>query len=135
VVTFGAYMSNILVPWLGLGLPTNLGGTSIPTHPTTTLRTWLARTHPPDCPTCIQHQTFFGESTYLSQAPFAVCPFGVSGVFNTPPVWLSLGGSDGRGIPFLVRLGSILLWVSETRSQKAWTQVTQSPWPFSPACH
>jgi hypothetical protein len=39
VVIFGAYISNILVPLLGAGLPTNPGGTPIPTHPTTNLRT------------------------------------------------------------------------------------------------
>jgi hypothetical protein len=49
---------------------------------------------------------------------------------NTSPVWLSLGGSGSRGIPFLVGLGSILLWVSETHRQKAWAQVTHSPWPI-----
>jgi hypothetical protein len=39
-----------LVPWLGSGFPTNPGGTLILTHLMTTLRTWLARMHPPDFP-------------------------------------------------------------------------------------
>jgi hypothetical protein len=52
------------------------------------------------------------------------------GFSNTPPVWLSLGGSGSRGIPSVVGLGSILLWVSETCRQKAWAQVTHSPWPI-----
>jgi hypothetical protein len=53
------------------------------------------------------------------------------GFSNTLPVWLSLGGSGSRGIPFLVGLGSILSWVSETHRQKAWAQVTHSPQPIS----
>jgi hypothetical protein len=41
------------------------------------------------------------------------------GFSNTPPVWLSLGGSGGRRIPSVVGLGSILSWVSETPSSKS----------------
>jgi hypothetical protein len=84
VVTFGTYISNILVPWLRWGLSTNSGGTPIATHPMTTLRTWLARTHSPEHPAFIQHQTFFGESTYPPWALFAVSPFSVSRLSTLP---------------------------------------------------
>jgi hypothetical protein len=135
VVTLGPTFAYILVPWLGSGLPSNRGGTPIPTHPTTTLRTWLARTHPPDRPHLHPtpdilwwvHIPFLGSLCGLSLR----CLWG----FQTLPVWLFLDGSGGGGIPFLVGVGSILLWVSETHRQKAWAQVTHSPRPFSLACH
>jgi hypothetical protein len=85
VVTLGPTFSNIFVPWLRWKLPTNPGGIPIPTHPRTTLRMWLARSHPPDCPACIQHWTFFGESTYPSWTLFMVSPFGVSGIYKHSP--------------------------------------------------
>jgi hypothetical protein len=66
----------------------------------------------------------------LLRLPLRSLPLLSPGFPNTPLVWLSLGGSGGRGIPFLVGLGSILSWVSETHHQKAWAQVTHSPRPI-----
>jgi hypothetical protein len=61
----------------------------------------------------------FGESTYPSWAPFAVSPFSVTGVWAFS-LFGYLWGSDGRGVPFpLIRLGSILSWVSVTPHPKS----------------
>jgi hypothetical protein len=83
---------------------------------------------------CIQRRTFFGESTYPYWAPFAVSPFGVSGVSKHSPC-LAISGWLRRQKDSL----SCWAWIHfvmglRDPSSKAWAQVTHSPRPFSPAC-
>jgi hypothetical protein len=104
--SFWGHISLHLVPWLGVGFPTNPGGTLILTHPMTTLGTWLARTHPPDCP----HSHPTPDILWWVHLPFLGSLYGLSlwcvwVLEHFPCFGLSLSGSDGRGIPFSTGFG------------------------------
>jgi hypothetical protein len=125
-----------LVPWLRSGLPTNPGGTPIPTHPTTTLRMWLARTHPPDCPH--SHPTpdilLVSPHTFLG-LPLWSLPLVSLGFENFPCLAISRAQMV-EGFPSLSSsLGLFCHGSQRSPIQKAWCQVTHSPRPFGLARH